>query len=162
MPGISQHTPRMKRILLLIPALLLGAGQAVAQPKANFEVLHKELGSILWKLPQTTSFKVTNRGDTTLVISNVYPSCGCTTVESTQKFNALGLGTPNEKAVCPVCRQGIFEMEEWNALEEGQSRDIDVALSLVEEQRTCTFSNLFSFVLCLFIIGFPFALSIMK
>lgn len=68
----------------------------------------------------------------------------------------------NEKAVCPVCRQGIFEIEEWNALEEGQSRDIDVALSLVEEQRTCTFSNLFSFVLCLFIIGFPFALSIMK
>ena len=25
---------------------------------------------------------------------------GCTTVESTQKFNAMGLGTPNEKAVC--------------------------------------------------------------
>jgi len=24
---------------------------------------------------------------------------GCTTVESTQKFNAMGLGTPNEKAV---------------------------------------------------------------
>ncbi|CBK21931.2 uncharacterized protein [Blastocystis hominis] len=68
----------------------------------------------------------------------------------------------NEKAVCPVCRQGIFEIEEWNALEEGQSHDIDVAMSLVEEQRTCTFSNLFSFVLCLFIIGFPFALSIMK
>ena len=25
---------------------------------------------------------------------------GCTTVESTQKFNGMGLGTPNEKAVC--------------------------------------------------------------
>ncbi len=25
---------------------------------------------------------------------------GCTTVESTQKFNAMGLGTPDEKAVC--------------------------------------------------------------
>jgi hypothetical protein len=25
---------------------------------------------------------------------------GCTTVESTQRFNAMGLGTPNEKAVC--------------------------------------------------------------
>lgn len=25
---------------------------------------------------------------------------GCTTVESTQKFNRVGLGTPNEKAVC--------------------------------------------------------------
>lgn len=80
----------MKRILLLIPALLLGAGQAVAQPKANFEVLHKELGSILWKLPQTTSFKVTNRGDTTLVISNVYPSCGCTTVDWTRRPIAPG------------------------------------------------------------------------
>lgn len=25
---------------------------------------------------------------------------GCTSIESTQKFNALGLGTPTEKAVC--------------------------------------------------------------
>jgi len=25
---------------------------------------------------------------------------GCSTVESTQKFNAMGLGTPREKAVC--------------------------------------------------------------
>ena len=25
---------------------------------------------------------------------------GCTTIESTQRFNALGLGTPQEKAVC--------------------------------------------------------------
>ena len=25
---------------------------------------------------------------------------GCTTVESTQKFNRMGLGTPNEKAIC--------------------------------------------------------------
>ena len=35
---------------------------------------------------------------------------GCTTVESTQKFNAMGLGTPNEKAVCHtyVERPGVF------------------------------------------------------
>lgn len=90
MPGIPQHSPRMKRILYLIPALLLGAGQAAAQPKANFEVLHKELGSILWNLPQTTSFKVTNSGDTTLVISNVYPSCGCTTANWTRTPIAPG------------------------------------------------------------------------
>jgi len=25
---------------------------------------------------------------------------GCTTIESTQKFNRMGLGTPNEKAIC--------------------------------------------------------------
>jgi hypothetical protein len=35
---------------------------------------------------------------------------GCTTVDSTQKFNALGLGTPNEKAVCQtyVEMTGLF------------------------------------------------------
>ena len=35
---------------------------------------------------------------------------GCSTVESTQKFNALGLGTPNEKAVCQtyVRISGVF------------------------------------------------------
>ena len=35
---------------------------------------------------------------------------GCSTVESTQKFNALGLGTPNEKAVCHTYVQisGVF------------------------------------------------------
>ena len=35
---------------------------------------------------------------------------GCTTVESTQKFNRMGLGTPNEKAVCQTFVEipGIF------------------------------------------------------
>ena len=35
---------------------------------------------------------------------------GCSTVESTQKFNALGLGTPNEKAVCQTFVEipGVF------------------------------------------------------
>ena len=35
---------------------------------------------------------------------------GCSTVESTQKFNALGLGTPNEKAVCQTYVEipGVF------------------------------------------------------
>ena len=35
---------------------------------------------------------------------------GCSTVESTQKFNALGLGGPNEKSVCQtyVRISGLF------------------------------------------------------
>ena len=35
---------------------------------------------------------------------------GCSTVESTQKFNAMGLGTPNEKAVCQTFVEipGVF------------------------------------------------------
>ena len=36
--------------------------------------------------------------------------CGCTTVESTQVFNRMGLGTPNEKAVCQTFVEipGVF------------------------------------------------------
>ena len=34
---------------------------------------------------------------------------GCTSIESTQKFNALGLGTPNEKAVC----QTFVQISGW-------------------------------------------------
>lgn len=80
----------MKRILLSIPALLLGASTAVAQPKATFDAVHQELGSILWNQPQTASFKVTNSGDTTLVISHVYPGCGCTSVNWTREPIAPG------------------------------------------------------------------------
>ena len=67
----------------------------------------------------------------------------------------------NERAVCPVCRQGIYELEEWNALEEGQRRDIDVALGEVEQHTACNFSNLFSLVLCIFVVGCPFILSVL-
>lgn len=35
-----------------------------------------------------------------LAIATAAVFTGCTTVESTQKFNRMGLGTPNEKAVC--------------------------------------------------------------
>lgn len=80
----------MKRHYLLIPALLLGSGMAMAQPKATFEAFHQKLGSILWKQPHTTSFKVTNDGDTTLIISHVYPGCGCTSVKWTQEPIAPG------------------------------------------------------------------------
>ena len=37
-------------------------------------------------------------------------AAGCSTVESTQKFNAMGLGTQNEKAVCQTYVEipGVF------------------------------------------------------
>lgn len=35
-----------------------------------------------------------------IAAASVLGFTGCTTVESTQKFNRMGLGTPNEKAVC--------------------------------------------------------------
>ena len=45
-----------------------------------------------------------------LAVAAVAAFTGCTTVDSTQKFNRMGLGTPNEKAVCQTFVEipGIF------------------------------------------------------
>ena len=45
-----------------------------------------------------------------LAVAAIAVFTGCTTVESTQKFNRMGLGTPNEKAVCQTYVEipGIF------------------------------------------------------
>ena len=45
-----------------------------------------------------------------LAVAAIAAFTGCTTVESTQKFNRMGLGTPNEKAVCQTFVEipGVF------------------------------------------------------
>ena len=57
--------------------MLLGSGLSVfAQPKASFDKTMHEFGTILWKNPVTATFKITNKGDKPLVISNVIaPIC---------------------------------------------------------------------------------------
>ena len=69
--------------------MLLGSGLSVfAQPKASFDKTMHEFGTILWKNPVTATFKITNKGDNPLVISNVTTSCGCTVTDWT-KFPIL-------------------------------------------------------------------------
>ena len=74
----------MKNLFISISFLLLGT-VALSQPKMqllttehDFGVFKEEAGR------QTFNFIVTNTGDSALVISNVVPSCGCTTPEWTQ------------------------------------------------------------------------------
>ena len=45
------------------------------RPKALFDKTTHEFGTILWKNPVTATFKITNKGDKPLVISNVTTSC---------------------------------------------------------------------------------------
>lgn len=61
-----------------------------AQPKALFDKTTYEFGTILWKNPVTATFKITNKGDKPLVISNVTTSCGCTIADWTKKPIAPG------------------------------------------------------------------------
>lgn len=78
----------------------------------------------------------------------------------------------NNKAVCPVCRRGIFDNDEWvgvlsageaqNALEEEQNRNIELIMNRVEQRMTFSLSNLFTFVFCIFVVGYPLTLAILS
>lgn len=80
----------MKHILLIVSLLLVVTLGVQAQPKALFDKTTHEFGTILWKNPVTATFKITNKGDKPLVISNVTTSCGCTIADWTKEPIAPG------------------------------------------------------------------------
>ncbi len=84
----------MKRILFIFSILSALVVSAVAQPKISFTPEVQELGRILWRNPVTITYQFTNTGDKPLVVSKVYSSCGCTSVDWTKKpVPAGGKGT---------------------------------------------------------------------
>lgn len=80
----------MKRITLILTLLMVAVLAVKAQPKASFDKTTHEFGTILWKNPATATFKITNKGDKPLVISNVTTSCGCTIADWTKTPIAPG------------------------------------------------------------------------
>ncbi|MEG2573853.1 MAG: DUF1573 domain-containing protein [Bacteroides sp.] len=80
----------MKRILSLTFFLLLVVLAIKAQPQLSFSQKAHDFGTIPWNKPVTAEFKVTNTGNSTLVISNVTTSCGCTLAEWTKQPIAPG------------------------------------------------------------------------
>ena len=86
----SLQTVIMKHILLLAFALVASMA-AMAQPKIEFDHTTQELGTLLWHVPQTATFKVMNKGTQDLLITNVRTDCGCTNAEWTT--TAIGPGS---------------------------------------------------------------------
>lgn len=80
----------MKHILLIVSLLIGGALKAQAQPRLSVDKTTHEFGTVLWKNPVTATFKITNKGDKPLVISNVTTSCGCTVADWTKEPIAPG------------------------------------------------------------------------
>lgn len=74
-----------KKYYLLLMLLLSGIRTIMAQPVAIFDRLETDLGTILWKMPVTVTFQVTNRGNEPLVITYADTDCGCTVAEWTQE-----------------------------------------------------------------------------
>jgi len=98
----------MKNLLSVFLFLLSGAA-AFSQPKMqllttehDFGVFREEAGR------QTFNFIITNTGDSALVITNVVPSCGCTTPEWT-KTPIAPKGQGKITAIYdPANRPGVF------------------------------------------------------
>ena len=66
---------------ILCSAVLVSSTYSFAQPKAVPIQDIINLGEIVFQTPKTVTFELANRGDQTLKILSVHPSCGCTTVE---------------------------------------------------------------------------------
>lgn len=100
----------MKRITLILSLLMIVSMSLSAQPKASFDKTTHEFGTILWKNPATASFKITNKGDKPLVISNVTTSCGCTIADWTKSPIAPG-ATGEIKSTFDAKALGRFQKE---------------------------------------------------
>ena len=80
---------RSKATLALLPLLLFFvfavtaqqkvAATTAAKPILAIESLEHSFGTVKPGTPLTFTFKVVNKGDANLEITNVAPSCGCTT-----------------------------------------------------------------------------------
>lgn len=71
----------MQRIFTsLLSGFLILAG-AQAQAQLQFDKSRQELGSLLWQTPRTVAFSFVNRGKEEVVIRDVRPDCGCTSVK---------------------------------------------------------------------------------
>ncbi len=100
----------MMKKLLFIFGLLTMTISVWAQPKMSLGTVHKVLGQIQWKHPQTIEFDVYNRGDSPMMINQVYASCGCTKVE--WPHNAIMAGdSAVVKAIFDAEALGHFDKE---------------------------------------------------
>lgn len=64
--------------------VMLSASLAFAQPDFVPDIMKMRVGEILFQRPKTITFAFRNKGNQALVVENVVPSCGCTTVEWTK------------------------------------------------------------------------------
>jgi hypothetical protein len=64
--------------LLIAPALLAQAPAPVPDPVLTFDKVHHDFGKISAEKKVSVKFKVTNTGKSILNITNINPSCGCT------------------------------------------------------------------------------------
>lgn len=98
-----------KRIGILAAVLGLTAALG-AQPRFSVERDVANMGEVIFQVPKQATFAVTNKGDEPLLITQVTPSCGCTTVNWTR--DAIAPGEKGEiVALYDAAMLGVFQKE---------------------------------------------------
>ena len=75
----------MKKFLGILALVVGFAFQSNAQGAIKFKAEKHDFGKIIEGTQASYSFEFTNTGKTPVVISNVQPSCGCTTPDWTRE-----------------------------------------------------------------------------
>lgn len=82
----------MKKLFLSFASFLFTL-TLIAQPKASYATLRKDVGTLGWHEPGEAVFTLTNRGTSYLRIRDIVADCGCTTVEWEKKAIQPGEST---------------------------------------------------------------------
>ena len=98
------------RKLIIFFSLLSVSLSLLAQPQMKFDRESVDFGTVLLDNPVTAEFKVTNTGNSNLVLTSVDASCACTAIEWPE--NGIGPGeTASIKAVFDAKALGTFYKE---------------------------------------------------
>ncbi len=98
------------RKLIIFFSLLSVSLSLFAQPQMKFDRESVDFGTVLLNNPVTAEFKVTNTGNSNLVLTSVDASCACTAIEWPE--NGIGPGeTASIKAVFDAKALGTFYKE---------------------------------------------------
>ena len=98
----------MKKIIALFALILGFAFTSNAQGALKFKQEKHDFGTITEGTIATYSFEFTNTGKTPVVISNVKPSCGCTTPDWTREPVMPGKTGKVTASYNSAGRPGIF------------------------------------------------------
>lgn len=99
-------------MLILLVAAFKGYSQTADNTKTDVAVIEwassaHDFGKIKQGVPVTHEFKFTNKGTVPLIITNVAPSCGCTTPDWSREPVAPGK-EGHIKATYNAAAQGVF------------------------------------------------------
>ena len=88
----------------------MAAGALWAQPELKIDREVANMGELMFKMPGKAEFSIENTGTSDLLITDINPSCGCTTVDWTQTPIAPG-ETGKIEVVYDAKMLGVFQKD---------------------------------------------------